>query len=261
MGTSLVARARRDSVSADQSSLTRILYLDTDPQTTDYLVRGLKEENFVVDFFDKEKSAWQAIRLQPRNRTRSLPWDVLLVDPSACNGGGGPFLKQLRSEQIAIPVIYLCDGATPSARVAALDMGADDCLDKPIVFAELLARIRAAIRRQSKAEALFLEYGDVCLNLSTQRAERNGRHISLTQLEYCLLAFFLRHPEEVLSRTRLYAACYDERFDGQTRTMEVHVMNLRRKLERHGPRLVHTVYGRGYLLSMWQNLEQRKSFD
>src|SRR5262249_31740138 len=92
-----------------------------------------------------------------------------------------------------------------------------------------------------------LTHSDVRLDLATQRAERGGRRLDLTAKEQALLAFFLRHPNEVLSRTRIYEQVWDERYDGLSNTLEVHVMELRRKLEAHGARLIHTLRGRGYL--------------
>jgi two-component system copper resistance phosphate regulon response regulator CusR len=92
-----------------------------------------------------------------------------------------------------------------------------------------------------------LAYADVRIDLVTHRAERAGRRLDLTAKEQALLVFFLRHPDEVLSRTRIYEHVWDERYDGISNTLEVHVMELRRKLEAHGTRLIHTLRGRGYL--------------
>ena len=93
----------------------------------------------------------------------------------------------------------------------------------------------------------MLSYEDVSIDLATQRAERAGHRLDLTAKEQALLILFLRHPGEVLSRTRIYEQVWDDRFDGLSNTLEVHVMELRRKLEAHGPRLIHTLRGRGYL--------------
>ena len=93
----------------------------------------------------------------------------------------------------------------------------------------------------------MLSYGDLRLDLATQRAERAGRRLDLTAKEQSLLMFFLRHPGRVLTRTRIYEQVWEERYDGLSNTLEVHVMELRRKLEAHGPRLIHTLRGRGYL--------------
>src|SRR4029079_4850162 len=113
-------------------------------------------------------------------------------------------------------------------------------------FEELLARVRALTRRPSSGSRVVLAHADVRLDLTTHRAERSGTRLDLTAKEEALLVFFLRHPGEVLSRTRIYEQVWDERYDGLSNTVEVHVMELRKKLEAHGPRLIHTVRGRGY---------------
>src|SRR5262249_16755035 len=111
-----------------------------------------------------------------------------------------------------------------------------------------LARVLALVRRPGGGEGTVLRYDDVSVDLATQRAERAGRRLDLTAKEQALLVFFLRHPGEVLSRTRIYEQVWDERYDGLSNTLEAHVMELRRKLEAHGPRLIHTRRGRGYVL-------------
>jgi len=134
-------------------------------------------------------------------------------------------------------------------RVRGLDAGADDYLCKPFAFEELLARLRVMVRRragETREAGTVLAQADVRVDLSTQRVERAGRRLDLTAREYALLVFFLRHPGEVMSRTRIYEQVWDERYDGLSNTLEVHVMELRKKLEAHGPRLIHTLRNRGY---------------
>ena len=133
-----------------------------------------------------------------------------------------------------------------SDRVRGLDGGADDYLCKPFAFEELLARVRSLTRRADRRPGTVLAAAGVTADLATQRVERAGRRLDLTAREYALLLCFLRHPGEVLSRTRLYEQVWDERYDGLSNTLEVHVMEVRRKLEAHGPRLIQTVRGRGY---------------
>src|SRR5947209_17439358 len=102
-------------------------------------------------------------------------------------------------------------------------------------------------RRQDRARSTVLCFQDVQVDLATHRAERGGKRLDLTAKEYALLVFLLRHPGEVLTRTRIYEGVWDERYDGTSNTLEVHVMELRRKLEAHGPRLIHTLRNRGYV--------------
>jgi len=155
-------------------------------------------------------------------------------------------LRRFRQRDRATPVLFLTARDAVSDRVRGLDSGADDYLCKPFAFEELLARVRALARRRDAAGTVLACHG-VRLDLATQRAERAGRPLDLTAKEQALLLFFLRHPGEVLSRTRIYEHVWDERYDGLSNTLEVHVMELRRKLEARGPRLIHTLRGRGYL--------------
>src|SRR5262249_30099369 len=145
------------------------------------------------------------------------------------------------------PVLFLTARDAVSDRVRGLDSGADDYLCKPFAFSELLARVRALTRRRERTASTVLSYQDIRIDLATHRADRAGNPLDLTVKEEALLVFFLRHPGEVLSRTRIYEQVWDERYDGVSNTLEVHLVELRRKLEAHGPRLIHTLRGRGYL--------------
>ena len=144
------------------------------------------------------------------------------------------------------PVLFLTAKDAVSDRVKGLDNGADDYLCKPFAFEELLARVRVMARRQDRVANTLLSHQDVQIDLATHRAERGGNRLDLTAKENSLLVFFLRHRGEVLTRTRIYEQVWDERYDGLSNTLEVHVMELRRKLEAHGPRLIHTLRNRGY---------------
>src|SRR5690606_20508263 len=115
-------------------------------------------------------------------------------------------------------------------------------------FEELLARTRALLRRPSQKSSVVLEFQDVRIDLETQRATRAGQPLDLTSKELSLLIYFLRNPGKVLSRTRIYDAVWEEAFDGVSNTLEVHVKELRRALEEHGPRVIQTRRGRGYVL-------------
>ena len=142
-------------------------------------------------------------------------------------------------------MLFLTARDAVSDRVRGLDGGADDYLCKPFAFEELLARVRALVRRTAGRAGTVAGPRRRRVDLATHRAERAGQRLDLTAKEQALLVFFLRHPGEVLSRTRIYEHVWDERYDGLSNTLEVHVMELRRKLEAHGPRLIHTLRGRG----------------
>jgi two-component system, OmpR family, copper resistance phosphate regulon response regulator CusR len=217
----------------------RILVVEDEAAIADFLVRGLREEGFVVTLAPDGVSAWHELQ--------GSAWDVVLLDWWLPGPDGLTLLRRLRQTDRTTPVLFLTARDAVSDRVRGLDEGADDYLCKPFAFEELLARVRALARRREGGSTTYAFHG-VRLDLATQRAERDGRPLNLTAKEQSLLLFFLRHPGEVLSRTRIYEHVWDECYDGLSNTLEVHVMELRRKLEAHGPRLIHTLRGRGYLL-------------
>lgn len=216
----------------------RVLVVEDEDGIADYLVRGLREEGYAV-----ERAADGA---EGRHYLRHGPWDVVLLDWWLPGTDGLALLRQFRQTDLVTPVIMLTAKDAVADRVRGLDAGANDYLCKPFAFEELLARLRAATRRPDRAGGTALAHADVIADLATQRVERAGRRLDLTAREYALLVYFLRHPGEVLSRTRIYESVWDERYDGMSNTLEVHVMELRKKLEAHGPRLIRTLRRRGY---------------
>ncbi len=216
----------------------RILVIEDEDQIADFVARGLREEGFTVERAADGESAWHALQ--------GGGWDVVLLDWWLPGPDGLTLLRRLRQADPVTPVLFLTARDAVSDRVRGLDGGADDYLCKPFAFEELLARVRALARRRDGGSAVLARHG-VRLDLATGRAERDGRLLDLTAKELALLGFFLRHAGEVLSRTRIYEHVWGDRYDGLSNTLEVHVMELRRKLEAHGPRLVHTLRGRGYL--------------
>ena len=178
---------------------------------------------------------------------RAGTWDLIVLDWWLPGEDGLSVLKRYRQSGGTAPVLFLTARDSVADRVRGLDGGADDYLCKPFAFDELLARVRAWSAAATGLAELALAHGDVSVDLAAQRARRAGRPLDLTAKELALLTFFLRHPGQVLSRTRIYDHVWDESFDGLSNTLEVHVMELRRKLEAHGPRVIHTVRGRGYL--------------
>ncbi len=217
----------------------RILVIEDEDEIADFLVRGLREEGFTVERAADGKEGWHCLQ--------NGGWDVVLLDWWLPATDGLQLLKRFRQHDQVTPVLFLTAKDAVSDRVQGLDNGANDYLCKPFAFEELLARVRVLARRQGQSTTV-LSYGDVCVDLATQRAERADQRLDLTAKEQSLLVFFLLHPGEVLSRTRIYEQVWDERYDGLSNTLEVHVMELRRKLEAHGPRLIHTLRNRGYVL-------------
>ena len=219
----------------------RLLVVEDEADFADFVVRGLREEGLTVEHAADGPSGWRAMI--------GAEWDVILLDRGLPGEDGLSLLKRFRQTGHMTPVLMLTARDAVPDRVAGLDAGADDYLPKPFAFDELLARVRALARRPAATAGTRLNFGDVAVDLATQRVERAGHKLDLTAKEYALLVFFLRHPGEVLSRTRIYEHVWDERYDGISNTLEVHVKDLRRKLEAHGPRLIHTLRNRGYRFS------------
>jgi two-component system copper resistance phosphate regulon response regulator CusR len=217
----------------------RVLVVEDEPAIADFLVRGLREEGFAVERAGDGDAALAALR--------SAPWDVVLLDWRIPGPDGVEVLRRFRRLEPDTPVLFLTARDAVSDRVRGLNAGADDYLCKPFAFSELLARVRALTRRAAPRGDVF-RHGDLTLDLATRRVERSGKPVELTAREESLLALFMRRPGEVLTRTVIYENVWDEHYDGLSNTLEVHVMELRRKLEAHGPRLIHTLRGRGYYL-------------
>jgi two-component system, OmpR family, copper resistance phosphate regulon response regulator CusR len=217
---------------------SRILVIEDEANIADYLVSGLREEGYTVEHAADGDSG--------RRRLESQSWDLVLLDWWLPGEDGLALLRGLRARDRRTPVMILTARDQVAYRVLGLDSGADDYLCKPFDFDELLARVRALIRRREGEPEAILAYRDVTVDLAAQRAERAGRPLDLSAKELGLLIFLLRHPGRVLTRAEIYEQVWHEPFDLESNTLGVHVMELRRKIEALGPRLIHTVRGRGY---------------
>ena len=217
----------------------KILLVEDETVIGDFIVRGLREEGYTLEWATDGEVGWHHLQ--------TAPWDVVLLDWWLPVCDGITLLRRFREGNPATPVLLLTARDAVSDRVQGLDSGANDYLCKPFAFEELLARIRVLLRTSGQASNNALTASNVRIDLLSQRVERSGRALSLTAKEYALLLLFVRNPGVVLTRTRIYDSVWDDRFDGVSNTLEVHVTELRRKLEAHGPRLIHTLRGRGYL--------------
>jgi two-component system copper resistance phosphate regulon response regulator CusR len=218
----------------------RILLVEDDAEIAEFVAQGLREEGHLVEHAADGHAGGHALE--------TTTWDLVVLDWWLPGPDGLALLRRFRAAGGTAPVLFLTARDAVAQRVEGLQGGADDYLCKPFAFEELLARVRALLRRPPGLVGTELRHHDVVLDPVANRAERAGRPLGLTAREHALLLFFMRHPNEVLSRTRLYEQVWEEAYDGLSNTLEVHVMELRKKLEAHGPRVLHTVRGRGYLL-------------
>ena len=220
----------------------RILLVEDDAEIAEFVAQGLREEGLLVTRAADGSAG--------RDEMESSQWDLIVLDWWLPKCEGITLLRRFRDAGRSTPVLFVTARDAVAQRVEALNAGADDYLCKPFAFEELLARVQALLRRLPGSKDAIWSYSDITLDLTANRVERAGQPLQLTAREHALLHFFLRHPGEVLSRTRLYEHVWQEQFDGLSNTLEVHVMELRRKLEAFGPRVIQTVRGRGYILDL-----------
>lgn len=219
----------------------RILVIEDDSQIADLLRRGLIYEDYTVEVAADGESGLSA--------ARDRPPDIVLLDLMLPGVDGLTVCRRLRAAS-AVPILILTAKEAVPDRVAGLDAGADDYLVKPFSFDELLARIRALLRRHQRVGASDeLRFADLSLNLGSREVRRGSRRIELTAREFEMLALFMQNPRQVLTRDVLYDRIWGYDFGGESNIIEVYVRYLRSKLEEHGePRLIQTVRGVGYAL-------------
>jgi DNA-binding response OmpR family regulator len=216
----------------------QLLLVEDDDEIAEFVCLGLREEGFVVDR--------AADGHDGERRMFATQWDLIILDWSLPGPDGLSLVQKLRASNQTTPILFLTARDAVEDRVRGLRAGADDYLCKPFAFEELLARVDALIRRNNIQPEIC--YQDIVVDVVLNRAQRAGSTLALTAREQALLVFFIRRAGEILTRAQLYEHVWQEDYDGLSNTLEVHVMELRRKLEAHGPRLLHTVRGRGYTL-------------
>jgi two-component system response regulator MprA len=218
----------------------RILAVDDDPEILNMLSRGLKFEGYEVETAETGEKAIARFR-------ESAP-DLVLLDVMMPGIDGIEVAREMRKLRDT-PVLMLTAKDAVTDKVAGLDAGADDYIVKPFVFDELLARIRAHLRRKLPGEAQLLQFSDLTLNTATHEVRRSGQLIELTSKEFELLMLFLQHPRQVLNREFIYDKVWGYDFGGESNIIEVYVRYLRSKLETNSrAKLIHTVRGVGYVL-------------
>ena len=218
----------------------RILIADDEQAVRDALGRALTSEGYEVAFAGDGDATLLAVE---RDEPDAAVLDVMMPPPD-----GLEVCRRLRAADNMIPILMLTAKREVSDRVAGLDAGADDYLAKPFALDELLARLRALLRRVPNVEGR-LEYADVVVDANAHLAWRAGARLTLTRTEFALLELFLRSPERVLSRSAILVEVWGFDFGPTSNSLEVYVGYLRRKMEASGlPRLIHTVRGVGYVL-------------
>ena len=224
-------------------SRARLLVVDDDPKILSMLRRGLSFEGYQVDIAEDGPSALAAARDR-------VP-DLVVLDVMMPGLDGLEVCRRLRAGAGEVPILMLTARDTVQDRVSGLDAGADDYLVKPFAFDELLARVRALLRRSRGSDERdpVLRFGDLELSPASRQATRGGRPIQLTAREFDLLEHFMRNPRIVLTRDTIFERVWGSDFLGETNVIDVHVKALRDKLEAGGePRLIQTVRGVGYAL-------------
>jgi heavy metal response regulator len=219
----------------------RILVVEDEIKMAAFIKRGLEEEGAAVDIAsDGQDGLFQA---------STGNYDLIILDISLPLIDGIEVCRRLRERRVTAPILLLTARDTVDMKVRGLDSGADDYLTKPFAFAELLARLRALRRRDRKEPSVRLQVADLVLDPLTRRVYRGSQPIDLTSKEFALLECFMRHPDQVLTRTVLAEKVWDESFDSFTNVIDVYVNYLRNKIDRNfSPKLIHTVRGAGYVL-------------
>jgi len=221
--------------------MMRILLVEDDANLAQFIRKGLKEENYAVDVAaDGEEGLSLAL---------TNPYDLLILDIMLPKLDGLALCHRVRAKGLATPVLLLTARNTVETKVSGFDTGADQFLPKPFAFVELLAQIRALLRRGNQQPLVQLHAADLTLDPATRRVWRAGQEIPLTNKEYALLEFLLRHKNRVLTRTVIIEHVWDISYDPMTNIVDAHIRALRAKIDRDfSPPLIATVRGAGYML-------------
>jgi heavy metal response regulator len=217
----------------------RILVVEDERRIAAFIKQGLEEESYVVDvaYDGIEALDWAA----------AVDYQLVLLDVLLPRKDGIEVCRELRAQGSDVPILMLTARDAVEDRVHGLDSGADDYLVKPFAFQELLARVRALLRRRGEAKTARLQVGDLILDTLSRQASRGGRIAELSAREYALLEFLMRHPGQVLGRTQIMDHVWGYDFVAASNVVDVYIGYLRRKIDDgFGDKLIHTVRGAGY---------------
>ena len=220
---------------------SRILVVDDEEAITDLIATALKYEGFEVEVADAGRDALALVR--------SYKPDVVILDVMLGDIDGFEVIRRMTAEGLRVPVLFLTARDTPDDRVHGLTLGADDYICKPFSLAELIARVRVALRRtQRNGEAEQLRFADLLMDMETMEVRRGARSIDLTPTEFKLLRYLLLNARRVLSKEQIIDHVWNYDFDGDARIVETYISYLRRKVDAEGAQIIHTVRGFGYSL-------------
>jgi len=223
------------------TNAVKLLLVEDDVRTARAIARGLREEGYIVDVATSAEDAEQLARAGGHR--------LLIVDWYLPAKDGLVMCRDLRRQGVMVPILMLTARDALADRVAALDTGVDDYLIKPFAFAELLARLRALLRRSDVSRHTLMSVADLCIDPVRHRVTRNGVPIPLTLKEYQILEVLMRHPGEVVLRSQIEQELWGEVSDVTSNAVDVHVSHLRRKVDPPGARrLLHTARGRGFYI-------------
>lgn len=218
----------------------KILLVEDDKNVARFIEKGLKENSFSVDIAENGEDG---LHLATQEN-----YDLIILDIMLPLLSGDKILLHLRERGNTTPVIFLTAKDSEGSIVNGLNLGADDYIVKPFSFYELLARIRAILRRGKEVVSPTLQYADLSLNQISREVRRGDAFIDLTPKEYALLEYFMKNPDQVLTRTMLSEHIWNYNFDTMTNVIDVHINHLRSKIDNDfSPKLIHTVKGVGYV--------------
>jgi len=219
----------------------RILLIEDEKKVASFIKKGLEEEYYTVDVaYDGKEGSKLAL---------SEEYDLIILDLMLPYKDGITILKEIRDAKISVPILILTAKGSIQDKVTGLDSGADDYLSKPFSFDELLARIRALLRRYSSEKSNILKANDLVMDINSRKVFRKDKEIQLTSKEFSILEYLLKNKNRIVTRAKLIEHVYEYNFDPETNLIDVYINRLRNKIDKNFDKpLIHTIRGSGYIL-------------